>query len=202
MIGSKVYTDLIDIDKLRAIYKFSKNLSLSDVQALLKAAKSRSFAPQEYLIEAGSKSRNAYLIRRGLVRTFMITEKGEEITTMLRWENQITTNIDSIFFNQASRFYFQALEQTEVLYMDYDLIQTIIAKNPKLEANRKHFLLNLLKEAISRMDSFVLLNPEERYLEFIKSNPDIINRVHNKYIANVLGITPVSLSRIRARIAS
>ena len=132
----------------------------------------------------------------------MITEKGEEITTMLRWENQITTNLDTILFNQASRFYFQALEQTEVLYMDYDLIQDIIAKNPKLEANRKHVLLNILKEAIGKIDSFVLLNPEERYLAFIKSNPDIINRVHNKYIANVLGITPVSLSRIRARIAS
>ncbi|MBK8659738.1 MAG: hypothetical protein IPN22_12925 [Bacteroidetes bacterium] len=48
----------------------------------------------------------------------------------------------------------------------------------------------------------MLLSPEERYLKFIQKYPDLLNRVPNKYIANVLGITPVSLSRIRKRIST
>ena len=58
-----------------------------------------------------------------------------------------------------------------------------------------------MKAAYRRIDAFVMLSPEERYLQFVENNPDMINRVHNKYIANMLGITPVSLSRIRKRIS-
>ena len=70
-----------------------------------------------------------------------------------------------------------------------------------VEKNRKYILQRLLKESFKRVESFVLLNPEERYLKFIEDNPGLMNRVPNKYIANILGITPVSLSRIRKRIA-
>ena len=86
--------------------------------------------------------------------------------------------------------------------MDYDLAQKIIENNPKLEKSRKFFLQKMLKDALERIESFVLYSPEERYVKYVESKPDIINRVPNKYIANVLGMTPVSLSRIRKRIAS
>ena len=82
------------------------------------------------------------------------------------------------------------------------MLQQLIDSNPKLEANRKFFLHNILKDLLKRVDSFVLLSPEERYLEFIKTHPDITNRIPNKHIANILGITPVSLSRIRKRIVT
>jgi hypothetical protein len=59
-----------------------------------------------------------------------------------------------------------------------------------------------LKQTFGRIDSFVLLSPEERYKKYIKDFPGIVNRAPDKHIANVLGITPVSLSRIRKRIAS
>ncbi|MEL6255034.1 MAG: Crp/Fnr family transcriptional regulator, partial [Bacteroidota bacterium] len=166
------------------------------------SAKKKTYAADEYMIQAGEYKRNIYLIRKGLIRVFQISEKGEEITTNLRWENQIIADINCILFNEGSAAYFQALEETEVLYLDYDLLQKIISENPKLEANRKYLFQKILKRALDRIETFVLLNPEERYLNFVKSNPDIVNRVHNKYIAHTLGITPVSLSRIRARIAS
>ena len=57
-----------------------------------------------------------------------------------------------------------------------------------------------MREAHLRIEGFILYTPEERYIKFIEKYPDINNRVPDKYIANVLGITPVSLSRIRARI--
>ena len=130
-----------------------------------------------------------------------INEKGEEITTMVRWEDQFFSSHDIILHNRPSRFYYQALEKTELLVIDYDLAQEIMKRNPKLEQGRKHFLLGMLKESIERVESFTLHSPEERYMEFIKEKPDIVNRVPDKYIATILGMTPVSLSRIRKRIA-
>jgi CRP-like cAMP-binding protein len=193
---------MIDFEKIKAIYKFGRNISLSDVQSLLQAAKKRSFFPTEYLIREGEIRKDVFFIRSGLVRGFRINQKGDEITTLLRWENQVVASPDIILFDQPSQSYFEALEPTEVFSLDYDVLQSIVSKNPKLEANRKFVLQEMLKQTLRRIDSFVLLSPEERYVEFVRSNPDIVNRAPNKYIANILGITPVSLSRIRKRIAS
>jgi CRP-like cAMP-binding protein len=193
---------MIDFERIKAIYKLSQNLTLGDIQTLIKAAKTKSYDIGEFIIKEGAVKKDVFFIRKGLIRAFKINDKGDEITTLLRWENQVVASQDIILFNQASTLYFEALEPTEVFHMSYDLLQSIIAQNPKLEENRKFMLLKTLKEASRRIDSFVLLSPEERYIDFVHSNPDIINRVPNKYIANVLGITPVSLSRIRKRIAS
>lgn len=192
---------MIDLEKLRAFYKFGREITWSDAQLLLKHAKSKTFQPHEYIIKAGSYNNNIYLIRKGIVRIFQINDKGEEITSQLRWENHTLFNFDSFMFEGASLTYFQALEETDVFYISFDLVQQIAENNPKLEKNRKFILRNIMMEMHLRINSFVMLTPEERYLEYIKDYPEIINRVPNKYIANVLGITPVSLSRIRKRVA-
>ncbi len=192
---------MIDFEKIKAIYQFGRNLSLDDIQVLLSSGKSKSFAPSEYLIKEGTTTKDIFFIRKGLVRSFIIDEKGDEITTALIVENHIVSSVDIILFNQPARYYYQAIEPTDTYHMDYDSVDLLMSKNPKLEANRKYLLQNFLKNAFRRIESFVLLSPEERYIDFVKTHPDLVNRVPDKYIANVLGITPVSLSRIRKRIA-
>jgi len=193
---------MFDFEKIKKIYRLGRNLSFADVQILFQAAKAKSFLPGEHIIAEGGMKKEIFLIQKGLVRAFTINDKGDEITTLIRRENQIVASPDIILFDQPSKFFYETLEPTEVLSIDYELLQSIISENPKLEANRKHFLHKILKEVLKRMDSFVLRSPEERYIDFVRENPNIVNRVPNKYIANVLGITPVSLSRIRKRIAS
>ncbi|MEL6673722.1 MAG: Crp/Fnr family transcriptional regulator [Bacteroidota bacterium] len=192
---------LTTFQQLKKLYQLSVDLTFKDMQVLIGAAGMRAFAPQEYLMEEGSQSRMVYLIREGLIRTFFVNDKGDEITNSLRWQNQVYTNTDVVLFDRPSRFYVQALEPTKTFTMDYDKLQLIIDRNPKFEKNRKHILLDILKQSLEQSESFILLTPEERYQRFVRNRPDIINRVPGKYIANILGITPVSLSRIRKRIA-
>lgn len=193
---------MINLEEIKKMYKLGRNLTLLDVQKLLQAARMKSFPTGTVLISEGAVKKEIFFIRKGLVRAFAINDKGDEITTLLRKENQIIASSDIILFDQPAQFYYQTLEPTQTFQIDYELLQSIIAENPKLEANRKFIFQNILKETLKRIDSFVLLSPEERYIHFVRSNPDLVNRVPNKYIANILGITPVSLSRIRKRIAS
>ena len=192
---------MIDLAKIKELYKIGKDLSLKDIQVLISAAKSSSFAKGTYLIKEGSTNNEVFYIREGLVRCFHVNEKGEEITFALLAEHQLVASADLILFNLPSRFYFEALENLSVFSINYDILQEIVSKNRQLEANRKHILQKLLKSLHSRVESFVLYSPEKRYQKFILDNPTLINRVPDKYIANVLGITPVSLSRIRKRIS-
>lgn len=193
---------MINFEQLKKIYQIGRDLQFRDAQKLISASKNRTYKANDYLIQEGSVRREVFYIKKGLVRSFTINDKGDEITLALFWEHHIVVSPDIILFNQASRFYFQALEPTEVLYLDYDVLQNIIDSNPKLSQNRKFIFQRVLRESYKRIESFVLYSPEERYIRYVAENPDIVNRVPNKYIANVLGITPVSLSRIRKRIAA
>lgn len=193
---------MVDLEKLRQIYKFGKELSLEDAGIIMKSAKTQTFKKKEIIIQEGSLKTEVFFVRSGLVRAYCINNKGDEITFGIIAENQILTNIDVILFDQPSRYYYECLEDTKTLSIDFEKVQNIIESNPKLERNRKYFARNAMKKMLQRLESFVLLNAEERYEDFIKKNPTLSNRVPDKYIAHVLGITPVSLSRIRARIVT
>lgn len=192
---------MINFQQIKTLYEIGQDLEWDDVQSLIAAAKMKHFRPSEYLIEEGCRRREVFFIRKGLVRGFVINDKGDEITTRLHAENQPVASPQILLFNQAAQGYIQALEPTEALWIDYDVLQEIVVKNPKLGASRQKILLGLIKNLAGRVESFVLYSPEERYIRYVEANPEIVNRVPDKYIANILGITPVSLSRIRRRIA-
>ena len=95
---------------------------------------------------------------------------------------------------------FETLEESELL---------VVKREPFLEALEKHPRLALLRSMIAEENlfitegivSFLLLNsPEERYSNLLKHNPEILKRIPQHQIASYLGISPVSLSRIRKRI--
>lgn len=191
---------MIDFENLKRIYKFGKSLSMKEINYFLNSAKLKVYKKKELLIDFGSSSTEVFFINKGLVRVYYINEKGTETTLALLPESNIIVNLDQILYDKKSRFYFEAFEKTQTFSLDYQFVQDIFEAHPKLEKNRKYMLHFILKQMQKRIESFVLFNSEERYEMFIKDNPGIDQRVPDKYIANVLGITPVSLSRIRSKI--
>lgn len=178
-----------------------KELGLSDIIDLVKLAQTKKLKAGETYIPEGANTKKLGYIKSGLVRAYALKANGDEITMMLRWEKQFIASLDSVIFNRPSRFIYQALEDTVLMEVDYHQAQQIVDKSPKLSAQRQVFLLEMLGQAMDRIESFVLLSPEERYLKLVHEKPNIANRVADKHLATLLGITPVSLSRIRKRIA-
>lgn len=193
---------MIDLNRIRKLYNVGKELSLKDAKELIKSSNIQTFEKGELLIEASSSKNHIYMIIKGLVRCYHVNDKGEEVTFMLIPEYHPVVNMDMILYNEKSRFYFEALEKTTCFYNDFDAVDKIASENPKLESNRKFMFRRIMKQVMKRLESFVLLTPEERYLQYTRDFPNLSNRVPDKYIANVLGITPVSLSRIRKRIST
>ena len=157
----------------------------------------------EIVIHKGDMEEKIFFIRKGLIRSYSTNDQSEEITFQLYPEHHTFGNAHSIFFNEPSKFCYQALEHTKVYSMNYSSFIESTSKHPNLlQLNREFVGEKVLKQAFQRVESFVFLSPEERYQKYVKDYPNVINRAPDKYIANVLGITPVSLSRIRNRIAS
>jgi CRP-like cAMP-binding protein len=193
---------MLDVEKIKLYLSLFKDLKLTDLVKLFQMAKTRRVSSGDIYIKEGATYNKLAYIKKGLIRAYTLKENGDEITVLLRWEDQFLASHDNVILHQPSRFIYQALEDTELLEVDYDLAQSVFDQNQQYAKARNFFLLNMLAESMARVETFIMLNPEERYLKLMKEKPDIINRVPSKYIASLLGITPVSLSRIRKRIAS
>lgn len=171
---------------------------------LLRKVSVKSIKKGEVLIQKGATGNDIFYIRKGLIRSYYYDEeKLEEITFQLYPENNIIVNLHGFLFNEPSKFTYQAMEDSKMYKIDFSSFMEMTSKNPDfIEINRMFVGRKAIRQAFQRVESFVFLSPEERYQKYIKDYPNIVNRAPDKHIANVLGITPVSLSRIRKRIAS
>lgn len=191
---------MLDEEKITHYLDFF-GLEAEELMALFSLAKEKILKEGEVYIKEGSTTGKLAYIKSGLIRCFLLGENGEESTVLLRWEDQFFTAYDTVFFKQASRFTYQAMEHTVLLEADYQVFMDFLNTKPKFGRAKDYFLISMLAETMERVESFVLLSPEERYLSLLKDKPNIVQRCPDKHIATLLGITPVSLSRIRKRLA-
>ncbi|GEP93357.1 cAMP-binding domain of CRP or a regulatory subunit of cAMP-dependent protein kinases [Chitinophaga terrae (ex Kim and Jung 2007)] len=154
----------------------------------------------EAYIREGDKSRRLAFIEKGIIRAYTLKQNGDEATLFLRWEGHFVASHDTIIHSIPARFTYRALEACSLIEIDYDELDDVLRRQPELEHLRNYFLLKMLSDALEGLEGFVLLSHEERYQRLLENRWDIVNRVPDKYIASMLGITPVSLSRIRKRI--
>lgn len=192
---------MIPEDRLLFFSNLLQDIPIDDVYELFNRATEKTLRSGEIYIETSALTKKLAYIITGVIRTYAIKNNGDDATLLLRWEDQFIGSHDSILLNKPSKFIYQALEETTILEIDYTVVDEIMNQNPKYEPLRNFVLMSMLGGALGLIEDFVLLSAEERYLKLQTENFDIINRVPGKYIASMLGITPVSLSRIRKRIA-
>ena len=140
----------------------------------------------------------------GSVRYYHIVN-GEDITNYFSFEEDFASSYKSFLTRTPTITYIQALEETRLINISYNALQQMLT-NPLLAYKMERFCRLLAEHYLccmeDRMTSFITHSPEERYLQLLQSQTgkDILHRMPQHYIANFLGITPVSLSRIRKRI--
>ena len=88
------------------MYNLGKDLKWHDASQLIKSASLNKFKPGECLIPANSKKREVFIILKGLVRSYSINDKGDEITMSLMIENNIVASMEQILLDQKSKHSF------------------------------------------------------------------------------------------------
>jgi CRP-like cAMP-binding protein len=100
-----------------------------------------------------------------------------------------------------SAYYIQALEDSQVVFLDESFIQMLSNKVPNFTDFNNRLLHNHIRHLQNRINLLLSTNAEDRYLQFVKMYPDILLRVPQTMVASYLGITPESLSRVRKELA-
>jgi CRP-like cAMP-binding protein len=138
----------------------------------------------------------------GSIRYFHIKD-GQDITNYFSFENELVSSYKSYLTNSLGITYIQAIEDTQLITFSRKAMEQMLA-NPILAYKMERFGRLVAEYYLccyeDRVASFVTQTPEERYLSLLNTGHEILQRMPQHYIANFLGITPVSLSRIRRRI--
>src|SRR5580698_7243622 len=105
-----------EIDFYASVFK---DLDPADLAGLFQHAQTRTLAAGSIYIQHGSVSQKIGYIRQGLIRAWYLKENEEEITLILRWENQFVASLESIMMGKPSRYTYQALEETVLIELNY-----------------------------------------------------------------------------------
>ena len=146
----------------------------------------------------GHTCRTIYFINKGLARIYYFKAETD-ITESFAFENQIIARVDSLFSGKPSRKGIQMLEPSEVVAIPSTPLFHLYDAFPDIERLFRKIFEAGYVDTVNRIESLQFHSAEERYRDLLEKSPDILKRVPLKLIASYLGITPVSLSRIRAQ---
>lgn len=155
----------------------------------------------DFLVKQDKVCRHIAYILEGTLRTYYINDKSEETTSCFCTENNLATSYKSFVLQQPSKLIVQAIEDTQLLVIDYKNLHKLYAKSAAWQ---------IIGRAVAEREYIVMeqyasiLNTEtakEKYLRLLKEQPNVLLKANIEDIASYLGVTRRTLSRIRQEIS-
>lgn len=189
---------MVDAELITLFEFFKKYSPLSEEaeKAISKICKVITIKKNTDLQPIGHTCKTIYFINKGIARIYYLKD-GVDITESFSFENNIIARVESLFTGKPSRKAIQILEDAELIGINSDLLFKMYDQFPEIERLFRLIMEAAYVDTVNRIESIQFYTAEERYKSLLKENPDVIKRVPLKYIASYLGITQVSLSRIR-----
>lgn len=196
-----IYKMKDEFTRLREKISLFTKLEDEDWNLLLPHLQLKSIPKHGLFAKEGSRSNEAGFVTEGMFRQYY-TKDGEERTTYFFFEDHFICSYISCITGSPSLLTIEALSDAEYVSFPYDVLVSLYDKSMAWQKFGRLIAEYLGIGLEERMVGLLMQSPEERYLDLLNSNKKkIIERIPQHYIANYLGITPVSLSRIRKRIA-
>ena len=174
-------------------------LTEAEIKEVVKNVKVKAFKKGAILLKEGQITKICYFVLKGCIRQYFLVD-GEEKTTTFFTEGQPVTPYEGTFKRVPSKFYLSCVEDVIVSIGTPEDEAAFFDKFPRLEPAKNLAIEEELGKSMDQFTSYLLNSPEERYLNLLKTRPDLLDRVPQYQLASYLGVTPESLSRIRKRI--
>jgi CRP/FNR family transcriptional regulator, anaerobic regulatory protein len=169
-----------------------------EIDEIIKAFSVIKYSAKTYILKKGQVCNFIGFINEGCVEYYSKTNKKEHVISFPR-ENSWIGDLNSLLNQNTTNIYIKALEDTELFILDKAGFVSLIN-------SQSAFLLYYLKAIhelyMTANEQHALLlshSAEERYNYLLANNPDLINRISDKYLASYLGVQPPSLSRIKRK---
>lgn len=175
------------------------DLSKEEIAKLSEVAEKRVFLKNDLIFESGKVSDEIYFLTKGCVRLFYDVD-GVDKTAFFYNEGHFICAGESYTFGVPAKENYQAVEQTELYAFTKAGIEKLLDISVKFEIIARIATEDELITCQRMIASFVTMTAEERYIDLLEKQGDLFLRVPQQYIASFLGVSPETLSRIKARI--
>jgi CRP-like cAMP-binding protein len=155
----------------------------------------------DFFVKQDKICRHIAFILKGTLRTYYINDKAEETTSCFCTENNLTTSYKSFILQQPSNLILQAIEETQLLVIEYENLQKLYAKSTvwqtigRAVAEREYIVMEQYASILNNETA------KEKYLRLLKEQPNVLQKANIEDIASYLGVTRRTLSRIRQEIS-
>ncbi len=179
---------------LNSIHPLSEEL----VDYLSTNLKTKKLRKKDFLLKQGHVSKDICFIDRGLLRCFYLVD-DKEVSSWFMKEGDVVVSVESFIKQTQSYEAIQALADCTLYYITYEELQFIYRNFPEF-----NFIGRVLTEKYytlseQRLFSLRMQRAPDRYSYLMKHHAELIQRVPSKYLASYLGITEVTLSKIKGQ---
>jgi len=186
-------------DNIIKTFKQLTGFDNTELSIVMKHFESKNIKKKTNLLQAGTIAKEVYFIISGCIRLYY-EKDGVDISAYFFTEKMFSGAYDSFVSQKISRHSIETIEDCQVLTISYKSLQELFIQFPKMNEIVRKILEERFVSLHELYTSQILDTPEERYLNLQQQRPDLLNRIPQHQIATFLGITPVSLSRIRNRV--
>jgi CRP-like cAMP-binding protein len=156
----------------------------------------RKYSKRQIITEAGQIENYFNFIVKGLARKYY--KKGkEEINTQISFEGHILHSQESFHSRTPSEYVVEAIEPTTLVSITYDDLERIYARSGKMEHLGRLIITYTMVIKDRWQMQLVMHTPRERFLRFVNHNPELVQRVPQKFLATYLNIKPETFSRFK-----
>lgn len=181
---------------LEYLRKFGNITEEEFEKCLVPVIKIRRFGKREYLTKAGEVENYFNFILKGLIRKYY-KKNSHEISTQISMEGHLILCQESFYSRAPSEYFIETIESSVVLSIHYDDLENVYRQSKKME----HLGRMIVTYAMIIKDRWqmqmIKMTPRERFLNFVMKNPELMQRVPQKYLASFLNIKPETFSRFK-----
>ena len=163
---------------------------------LVPVIKERKFDKKQMLTKVGEVENHFNFILKGLVRKYY--KKGkEEINTQISFEGHIIHSQESFHSRTPSEYFVETIEPSTIVSITYDDLEGVFARSKKMEHMGRMVITYTMVIKDRWHMQLVQMTPRERFLNFVTKNPELMQRVPQKFLASYLNIKPETFSRFK-----
>ncbi len=150
------------------------------------------------LLAAGAPWQHAFWVEHGLLRLFYIDSEGRESNKNFHAEDAFIWPVTDALRREPAAFFIAALVPATVWCLPHAALEAAVAQLPSWTALQLQALAGLLDDKMRREQAFLQCTARQRYEALLRERPEWMGRIPLRHLASYLGMTDVSLSRLRA----
>lgn len=191
----------VNLNGLHAVLNKLADVPQSEWELFCSLLTYRTISKSSHFVQAGEELDVIGFCLEGLFRLYYTTADGAEYNKSFCGKYEFVTSYSALLQHEAAHFSIQALADSRLALFRYSDFQQLYKRHICWERIGRILAEQLYLQKETREREFLLLGAEQRYRLFLQRYESIADSIPQYHIASYLGITPVALSRIRARLA-